>query len=46
MSKLKTLFVILLAACITAGFAVPWCEAAAKGSPKTKITNLRSSVFC
>ncbi|MGD0400588.1 MAG: tetratricopeptide repeat protein [Syntrophobacteraceae bacterium] len=44
MSKLKTLFVILLAACITAGVAVPWCEAAAKESPKTKITNLRSSV--
>src|SRR5208337_3179907 len=44
MSKLKILFVILLAACITAGVAVPWCEAAAKASPKTRITNLRSSV--
>ncbi|MGA2026477.1 MAG: tetratricopeptide repeat protein [Syntrophobacteraceae bacterium] len=44
MSKLKTLFVILLFACITAGPGLPWCEAAAKGSSGTRITNLRFSV--
>ncbi len=32
MSKLKTLLGLLFAACIIAGLALPWCEAAAKGN--------------
>ena len=44
MSKLKTLFGLLLAACITAGIALPWCEAAAGGNSETRVTNLRFSV--
>jgi len=44
MSKLKTLFGLILAACITAGLALPWCEAAAGGNSQTRITNLRFSV--
>ncbi|MGA2732999.1 MAG: tetratricopeptide repeat protein [Syntrophobacteraceae bacterium] len=44
MSKLKILFGLLLAACITAGLAPPWCEAAATGNSGTRITNLRVSV--
>ncbi|MFZ0931536.1 MAG: tetratricopeptide repeat protein [Syntrophobacteraceae bacterium] len=45
MSKLKTLLGLVLAAFITAGFALPWCEAAAgKGNAITRITNLRLSV--
>jgi tetratricopeptide (TPR) repeat protein len=44
MNKLKILFGLLLAACITTGLALPWCEAAAKGHSETRITNLRFSV--
>ncbi|MGA2939515.1 MAG: tetratricopeptide repeat protein [Syntrophobacteraceae bacterium] len=44
MSKLKTLFGLLLATWITAGIALPWCEAAAKGNSETRITKLGFSV--
>ncbi len=44
MNNLKILFGLLFAACITAGLALPWCEAAAKGNSGTRITNLRVSV--
>lgn len=44
MSKLKTLFGLILAACVIMGLALPLCEAAGKDSSETRIKDLHVSV--
>jgi tetratricopeptide (TPR) repeat protein len=44
MSKLKTLFGLLLVGCIISGIAVPWCEADEKDNAETTIKSLRFSL--